>query len=330
MVLHPQLRAMLDAAAAAPPLVSLPLDTLRATEVQRFSARVPIVPLHQVSEHGIAGPGGAIRLRSYRPGAVADLPIVIFFHGGGFVIGGLDSHDALCRQLCQASNCLVISVEYRLAPEHKFPAAPDDCLAATLWIRENATALGGDPARMALAGDSAGGNLAIVTALRLAAMGQSQVRALCAMYPVTDHCRSGRASYAERGKGMGLTSEAMIWFWDHYLATPADAEHPHASPLRAPELRALPPTYVITAEFDPLRDEGGAFAKRAANEGVPIVHRHYGDMNHGFLSWAGLIDRSSQALEDAARWIRSALLTQPHEPPTTVEQAGKDLAGERK
>lgn len=311
MALHPQLLAMLDAVAGAPPLASLPLDTLRATDVQRFSAGVPIVPLHQVSEHSLTGPGGVIRLRSYRPSAAADLPIIIFFHGGGFVIGGLESHDALCRQLCRASGCLVISVEYRLAPEHRFPAAPEDCLTATLWIREHAATLGGNPARIALVGDSAGGNLAIVTALRLAAIGHHQVRALCAIYPVTDHYRSGRESYTERGQGMGLTSEAMIWFWDQYLPSSADAEHPHASPLREPVLNALPPTYVITAEFDPLRDEGAAFARRAADEGVPVVHRHYDDMNHGFLCWAGVIDRSSEALEEAARWISSALRARP-------------------
>jgi len=228
----------------------------------------------------------------------------VFFHGSGFVLCSLDTHDGMCRNLCAGAGCVVASVDYRLAPEHKFPAGPDDCLHATRWTAAHAVKLGADPTRIAVGGDSAGGNMAAVTALR---MRDERGPALCGqllLYPVTDYHTPGTPSYEENAEGYGLTRDTMKWFWHHYLHDPSEGMLPHASPLRALDLSGLPPALVITAEFDPLRDEGELYAKRLATSGVAVTLSRYDGVNHGFMFWTGVVDKAGSAMNEACEWLR--------------------------
>jgi acetyl esterase len=263
------------------------------------------VPLPHINDTTIDN--GRLRLRIYRPHDKANAPILIFFHGGGFVIGSLDTHDALCRRLCLTSLAIIVSVNYALAPENKFPAGLDDCISAIRWVMANARDFGGDPRRVALAGDSAGANLAIVCAIRLREKDGVRFRALLSAYPVTDAPDISRPSYLARGVGFGLTAGAMIWFFNHYLDEPGRSKDPDVAPLRSSGLGGLPPTYLITTEFDPLRDEGIEFAQKLMATGVDVVHVHQDDANHGFLSWAGTNEPSRVALDAACSWLNTRL-----------------------
>jgi acetyl esterase len=250
---------------------------------------------------------GGLRVRIYRPDLESRRPVVVFFHGGGFVLCSIETHDAMCRSLCLGSGAVVVSVDYALAPEHRFPAGLEDCLAAVRWTAEHAGEIGGDPARLAVAGDSAGGNLAAVSALRLRDEGGPRLAAQLLVYPVTDYLDLRRPSYVERGAGFGLTADTMRWFFDLYLDGPSRADDPAVAPIRAPSLAGLPPTYVITAEYDPLRDEGIDFARRLADAGVDVTHAHRADANHGFLLWAAMNEPSAQTLDAACRWLVARL-----------------------
>ena len=252
----------------------------------------------------MAGPAGPLRLRIYTPKADSPYPLVAFFHGSGFVLCSLDTHDGMCRNLCAGADCVIMSVDYRLAPEHKFPAGLDDCVAATRWAIEHARKFGADPARTVVAGDSAGGNLAAATALRLRDENGPALRSQLLIYPVTDYHTPGTPSYAENAEGYGLTRDTMKWFWGHYLTDAAEAANPYAAPLRAADLRGLPPALVQTAEYDPLRDEGDLYAARLRETGVPLVLSRWAGMNHGFLFWVGVVDRAALAMAEAAAWLR--------------------------
>jgi acetyl esterase len=265
----------------------------------------PVAEVARLEERRIAGPAGEIGMRLYAPDAPGPLPALVFFHGGGFVIGSLDSHDGVCRELANAARCAVVSVDYRLAPEHKFPAAPEDCFAATRWVAANARALGLDPARLAVGGDSAGGCLAAVAAQLCRERGGPALRFQLLVYPVTD-CRFDTPSYRENAEGYLLTRSLMQWFWNHYLQDPAEGESPLASPLRAEKLDGLPPALVLTAEYDPLRDEGEAYARRLERAGVPTTLTRYDGMFHGFFGMGAAIDRSRDAIAEAARHLRKA------------------------
>ncbi len=302
MPLHPKLQAIVDSAAALPPMQTVPPETLRANyEVQ--AALAPRPDVAQVEDRLIVGPRGDIRVRIYRPDLAGEHPVIAYFHGSAFVICSIDTHDVLCRHLCLRANAVVVSVDYGLAPEAVFPAGPDDSLAATLWVAENAASFGGDPQRLVVAGDSAGATMAIVTAMRVRDAGGPPIAAQILIYPVTDYPDPAPPSYSERGEGCGLTAEAMRWGWDLYLTNPADRGHPFASPLRAHDLGNLPPAYIITAEYDLLRDEGQAFAERLTKSGVATALVHYDDMNHGFMGMVGGLDRADQALEAACTWL---------------------------
>ncbi len=315
MSLHPTLAAMLAKAAALPPITAVPIAAIRATDATRYKVGVPSDEVASTEDRLIPGPRGEIRIRIYRPVAEPDADakaaaghaVTVFFHGSGFVICSIESHDDMCRQICRRSGSIVVSVDYRLAPENKFPAAPDDCLAATRWVAAHAAEFGGDPARLAVAGDSAGGTMAAVTALRARDEGGPAIRAQLLLYPVTDHYGVQRPSWEERATGFGLTREAMIWFWDHYLETPAQGAHPHASPQRAASVAGLPPAYVVTGEYDLLRDEGEAYARRLQSAGVAVQVQRYPDMNHGFLFWVGLIEGSTAAMDAACAWLKKTV-----------------------
>jgi acetyl esterase len=252
---------------------------------------------------------GGIPLRVYRPAGVPDatrLPAYVYFHGGGWVIGDLETHDVLCRQLTAASGASVISVDYRLAPEHKFPAAADDAWAATRWIVGHAAELGLDAGRLAVGGDSAGGNLATVVALTARDAGGPAIRLQVLIYPVTDVMRESR-SYADFAEGYMLTRDSMRWFIAHYLRSSDDARDWRVSPLRAASLAGLPPALIITAGFDPLRDEGEIFANRLRDAGVMVDYACYGGMVHGFVGMGRLLDTAMRAVAHVGGALQQAL-----------------------
>lgn len=309
MALHPQLQAILDSAAGLPPIETVPIPVLRANlETQSAKAARPDVA--HVEDRMIPGPRGEIRVRIYRPDMDQGHAVITYFHGSAFVVCSIDTHDVLCRHLCLQSGAVIVSVDYGLAPEAPFPAGPDDSFAATSWTVAHATSFGGDPAQLMVAGDSAGATMAIVTALRARDAGGPAIAAQLLFYPVTDYPDKLPASYIERGEGCGLTASAMRWGWDLYLTDPADRANPMASPLRAPDLSGLPPAYVITAEYDLLRDEGQAFAGRLTAAGVATTLAHYDDMNHGFLGMAGSLDRADEAMAAAGAWLAARTITQ--------------------
>jgi acetyl esterase len=248
--------------------------------------------------------------RLYTPrDAKPALPVLIYLHGGGWVVGSVETHDPFCRLLCEASGVLILSVEFRLAPEHPYPAALEDTLAAYSWAAEHAQDFGGDAQRLALGGDSAGANLAAVAANRLCAQdGMARPAALMLLYPVMDHPSAGHASYFERGSGCGLEGSLMEWFWQRYAAGVAP-ENPEISPLRMQTVPSLPPTLVATAEYDPLRDEGVKYAEKLAGAGVKVTHLHSEDMHHNFPVHPGTVMRfpqSAAALREFAEWLKTA------------------------
>src|SRR4051795_9380505 len=261
MPVDTQIQALLDKGTGVPATHTLPVDVARAQYEARIALMAPPAEIGAVKERTIDGPGGPLRLRIYTPRTntpqdTGPFPLLVFFHGSGFVLCSLDTHEGMCRNLCAGAGCIVVSVDYRLAPEHKFPAGLDDCLEATRWAASHAAEIGADPARIAIAGDSAGGNMAAVIALRLRDEGGPALCGQLLLYPVTDYHTPGTRSYEQNAEGYGLTRDTMKWFWDNYLSSPSEAAHPRASPLRAPDLSGLPPTLVVTAEYDPLRDEG--------------------------------------------------------------------------
>jgi acetyl esterase len=307
MPVDPQIQMLLGLRAALPELHTLSVADARAQFAARDFPGLRKPEIAGVVNRDMQGPGGSLGLRVYTPVSDGPFPLMVFFHGSGFVVCSLDTHDGMCRNLCAGTGCVVVSVDYRLAPEAKFPAAPDDCLAATRWAVANAAALGADPGRVFVAGDSAGGNLAAVTALRIRDEGGPALLGQLLIYPVTDYYDSGTPSMTENAEGYGLGRAGMIWFWDHYLASAADGAHPHASPLRAARLDGLPPALVVTAELDPLRDEGEYYAERLRQAGVPTEAKRWDGMNHGFFFWPGVVDRAGLAMDEACDWVRGVL-----------------------
>jgi len=305
MPVDPQIQALIDLRSALPPLHTLTVPQAREQFAARDIPGVRIPEVALVTNRDMQGPGGSLSLRIYTPRGNGPFPLMVFFHGSGFVVCSLDTHDGLCRNLCAGTGCVVVSVDYRLAPEHPFPAATDDCLAATIWAAANAAALRADPGRVFVAGDSAGGNLAAVTALRIRDEGGPALLGQLLVYPVTDYHHPGTPSMAENAEGYGLTRQGMVWFWGHYLADPADAANPLASPLRATDLSDLPPALVVTAEYDPLRDEGEYYAERLRQAGVPTEMKRWSGMNHGFFTVPGVVDKASAAVDEACLWVKS-------------------------
>jgi acetyl esterase len=238
------------------------------------------------------------------------MPGVVFFHGGGWVRGSLQTHDNPCRALANAGQCVVVAVDYRMAPEHRFPAAIDDALAATRWVADNAARLGIDASRLAVVGDSAGGNLAAVVALLARDQGGPPLRFQVLIYPVIDP-NFDTPSYLANAQGYMLTREAMRYYWREYLGPEGDPSDWRASPLRAADLTNLPPALVITTEFDPLRDEGRAYADRLREAGVPVEFHEYPGMVHGFITAAGVVDAANALVKQTGAALRQALAAEP-------------------
>jgi acetyl esterase len=307
MPLNPQAKAFLDQAAAsgAPPLNALPVAEARKVLISLF---VPPQkePVHKIEDCKIPGPDGyKIPIRIYTPAGTGALPILVFFHGGGWVLGDIESHDGTSRELANKAGCIVVSVDYRLAPEHKFPAAPEDCYAATKWVALNAASFGGDPTRIAVGGDSAGGNLAAAVAQMAADRGAPSFVHQLLIYPVTNYSFD-TPSYRENGEGYLLTRDSMQWFWKHYLASDEDGKNAYASPMQARQVRRVAPAFVITAEFDPLRDEGEAYAARLKEARVPVELKRYNGAIHGFFNLGHIMDQGKEVMADAVARLKAA------------------------
>jgi acetyl esterase len=306
-MLDPQARALIDLMVerGVPPTHTLTPAQARAFYRERRAYTQPDPPaLHEVRDLA-AGP---VPLRLYRPAPAVPgvpAPVLVYFHGGGWVIGDLDTHDVLCRQLALASGGVVVAVDYRLAPEHRFPAAVDDCLAAVRWVRAQADALQLDASRLAVGGDSAGGNLAAVTCLALREAGERLPALQLLIYPATD-MRALAPSHQANGQGYMLTSDSIAYYRGHYLAERVQWEDWRASPLLAPHHRGLPPALVLTAGYDPLRDEGLQYADALSAAGVPAQYVCFERQLHGFITMGRVLDEANTAVALCAAALRRA------------------------
>ena len=302
-MLHPDARALLDLIEERrlPAMHTLtPVDARAFYRDRRFFTQPAAPEVGGLIDTRCEGPHGAIPLRIYRPlGAGASparastLPALVYYHGGGWTIGDLDTHDVLCRELCNAAGAVVVAVDYRMAPEHRFPTAVDDCIAATSWVHRQASELGIDPTRLAVGGDSAGGNLAAVVSIAARDAGTLPIAYQLLIYPATD-MRRGHPSHTENGSGYLLTSETIGYYHDHYIADP-DLDW-RASPLLHPDLSRLPPALVLTAGFDPLRDEGFDYANRLVAAGNRATYVCFERQIHGFITMGKVIDEANAAV----------------------------------
>ena len=308
MAIDPQAQAVLDLIikAGRPAYNTLSPKDARQLFKETRPASTPTPPLIGEVRDMLAD---SVAVRVYRPAGVASdtaLPALVYFHGGGWVIGDIDTHDVLCRQLTAEAGISVISVDYRLAPEAKFPAAADDAWAATLWTVANAGRLGIDPTRVAVGGDSAGGNLAAVVALMARDAGAPSIKLQVLLYPVTDASTDTR-SYRDFADGYMLTRDGMRWFFDHYLPSPSATADWRISPLRASSVAGVAAALIVTAGFDPLRDEGEAYAVKLRDAGVTVDYLCYGGMVHGFAGMGRLLDTANRAVSHIAASLRQAL-----------------------
>lgn len=308
-MLHPQARTLLDliARSGIPPTHQLTPAQARHYYRERRALTQPAPPaLPVVRDLQADGPAGPIPVRLYRPSADRTLPVLVYYHGGGWVIGDLDSHDVLCRQLALAADCAVVAVDYRMGPEHRFPAAVDDCVAATRWVRDSAAALGVEASRLAVGGDSAGGNLAAVVALIARDAGDLPIAFQLLIYPATDQRRIA-PSHTTNAQGYLLTADAMRWYHDHYIDDPKHDLDWRASPLLAPDLSRLPPALVLVAGYDPLRDEGVAYAQKLTEAGSRATLVSFERQIHGFVPMGRAIDEANEAVALCAQALRRGL-----------------------
>jgi acetyl esterase/lipase len=300
MPLDPQVQAMRDKAIAdgVAPLYTLSIEEARAADLAAIQAAAGTgEEVFSVSDRVLPGPAGDLPIRCYRPSSDSNLPTLVYFFGGGWTLGNLDTSDAICRTLTNAVPCQVIAVGYRLAPEHKFPAAVEDCYTATRLIVSEVA-----PSPVAVAGDSAGGNLAAVVSLLARDRGGPELAAQVLIYPNTDY--RGDTESMRNGSDPALFNRhSVAWYWNHYLSSPEDGLNPLVSPLLAEDLGDLPPALVITAEYDPLRDEGEAYAARLGSSGVPVEMTRYADMPHGFVAMAGILEAGQHALSQVATYL---------------------------
>jgi acetyl esterase/lipase len=308
MPLDPQAQRVVDTIAALnlkPIKDSTPTEAREAMRT-RTAGLGPVEDVPAVADHRVPVEGGEITVRLYAPAGVGPHPVLVFYHGGGWVIGDLYTHDGLCRSIVNAAGCAVASVDYRLAPEFKFPVAVEDSYTALKWVAANGPRLGLDSARLAVGGDSAGGNLAAVMALLARDRRGPRILLQVLVYPVTNY-DFGAKSYVENATGYLLTTEDMRWFWRHYLSREEQGQEVTASPMRAKSLADLPPALVMTAGCDPLRDEGDAYAARLRDSGVPVTVTQYPGMFHGFMRMTRILDQARAGLDEVATALRKAL-----------------------
>jgi acetyl esterase len=308
MPLDPQMKVILDKAAAARVPSFHEMTPAQARELLR--KRPPMgtpEPVAHIEDRSIPSPAGEIPVRIYRPVADAPLPAVVFFHGGRWVIGDLDTHDAVCRILSNAARCVVVSVDYRLAPENRFPAGPDDCYAATAWTANNAAAIGADPSRLAVAGTSAGGTLATVVAMMARDRRGPRLACQVLWYPATDAAMDTPSHRVHSTGSYYLLSRAdMEWFWNYYLSSERDRANPYCCPGVAKDLSGLPPALIVTAEYDPLRDEAEEYAACLKRAGVAVKCTRYEGVTHAFTGMAPILDKGRQSIIEAAAALHEA------------------------
>jgi acetyl esterase len=313
MPLHPQVEQMRRQREreGTAPLYTLSLAEARAADLAAIRAVAgDPEPVAAVSERAIFGDGPDLRIRVYEPDDTADdagrlRPVLVYYFGGGWTLGSLDTCDAICRALTNAVRCVTVSVQYRLAPEHPFPAAVEDCYTGLLWAAEHAADLRADADRLAVGGDSAGGNLAAAVTLLARERGGPRLRHQLLVYPNTDYA-SDTPSMREAVDPLLFNRWSVDWYWNHYLADPRDGQSPLASPLRAADLAGLPPATVLTAEFDPLRDQGEQYAQRLREAGIPVEARRYEGMPHGFFAMGGVLNEARASLTYAADRLNEA------------------------
>jgi acetyl esterase len=296
--LHPQIQKVLEAMAKLdlkPIEAMTPAEARVQMEAMAASRKAESLPTARIENRTIPGPAGEIPVRIYWPNATGTRPAIVYYHGGGHVIGSLDTHDLVARNLCGGAEAVVVSVDYRMGPEHRFPAAVDDSVAALDWVAANAASLGADPDRLGVHGDSAGANLAAVVSIIARDWGAPKLRLQSLVYPVADF-RMGSESYKKYATGCGiLTAEAMKWFRGHYLSSPAEAEDWRASPLLTPSLKGVAPAIVIAAECDVLHDEGLAYADALRKAGVAVEYKRYAGMIHAFFGMMPAVDDAMNA-----------------------------------
>jgi acetyl esterase len=296
--LHPQIQRVLQLMAEAnlKPIEALtPVEARAQMEATAQARKAEPLSVNRVEERLVSGPAGDIRLRLYWPNRPAPRPAIVYYHGGGHVIGSLDTHDLVACNLCAGADALVVSVDYRMGPEHRFPAAVEDAFAALKWVHAHTKELGADPDRLGVHGDSAGANLAAVVALMARDAGSPRLRLQSLVYPVADYGLVGD-SYNKYAQGYGLlTRESMVWFRNHYLRSPQDAQDWRASPINAPSLGNVAPAIVITAECDVLHDDGERYAEALRRAGVPVEYKEYAGMIHGFFGMMPGVDDAMNA-----------------------------------
>lgn len=312
--LHPQARAFLDLLATEGTM--MPWDAPSPAEARAALLEVMVapetpIPVGRVEDRVAATATGDIPIRVFTPEGEGPFPVVMWFHGGGWVVGSIEESDATCRSLCRRIGAVVVCPEYRLAPEHRFPAAPEDCYAVTAWVAAEAQSLGSDGEAIAVAGDSAGGNLAAVVALMARDRGGPRLAGQLLVYPVVGLPSDGRASYADFAEDHFLTKRGMEWFTECYASSPDDLRNPYLAPLAADDLSELPPALVITAGCDPLRDEGEEYARRLAEAGTECRHSRYEHQLHAFFILPDVIDAGDAAQDEAARELRRMLQREP-------------------
>ena len=305
MPLDPQAQAVIDTvnSLGLPPVWEVTPEQARINAAARPRPVGPEVAA--VEDRSIPAPDGDVPVRIYTPEGSGPFPILVWYHGGGWVVGDLESADPTARHLCKGAGAVVVSVDYRLAPETKFPGPAEDCYAATVWAADNAASLNADASRLAVGGDSAGGNLAAAISLMAADRGGPAIVHQLLVYPVTE-VNYETPSYSENAEGFLLARDAMIWYWDAYLASDADASNPYAAPMKADSVAGQPSALVITAEFDPLRDEGEAYGRRLQEAGVETTISRYDGMIHGFFGMVGVMDKSQQVMDEATAALRAA------------------------
>ena len=307
MPITAEVQEILKLRAAAPAMHTLSVEEARISSAAARIQPDPPEPVARIEDFTIPGPAGDIPVRLYSPDPDAQLPAMVYYHGGGWVIGDLDSHDPLCRTLANRANVVVLSVHYRLAPEHKYPAAADDSYAAAQWVSEHGTEIGADGSRIVVCGDSAGGNLSAVVSLMARDRGGPALRGQVLIYPVTN-LDFGTDSYRDNGDGSkGLSEDGMRWFWQHYVRTQSEGFEPYASPLRADTIADLPPALVITAEYDALRDEGELYADRLERGGVTTQLTRYDGVIHGFVGMFAAVPEGDTAVNQIAEFLKETL-----------------------
>nr|AJZ73157.1 esterase GX2 [uncultured bacterium] len=310
MPLHPQVEGLLKnvAAAGGKAFHEMAVPECRATFAGLLASLPPsTAKLASVANRKIPGPAGEIGVRIYTPEGAGPFPVLSYFHGGGWVIGDLETHDGVCRELCAGAGMVVVAVDYRLSPEHKFPAAPDDCVAAVKWVAANAASIQGDASRLAVGGDSAGGNLSAVVSQRLRDENGPKLAAQLLIYPVARLDGVVTKSMIDNAEGYLLQKKDMEWFVGHYLTSAADGKNVSASPILAKSLANLPPALVQTCEFDPLRDEGEDYGRALQASGVKTTVSRYDGTIHAAFNFFGVLEPGRRMVDEACRWLKEQL-----------------------